>query len=287
MINTSQEIFVGSKQLQVHDEENNLSFNLLLEYPCYQVSSPIKFGPYTMDVSPDAKICEGQFPLIIISHGNGGSHLIYRSISTYLAKRGYIVAMIEHYGNNRNNNELEYTIRNLQYRPRHVSLSIDYLLSQPLFGEHISKDKIVIIGHSMGGYTALALAGGIPHTEEGIKVEVNKDDRIKALVLLAPAAGWFKHSMHDVNIPVVLYMAEHDIFTPAWNADIIKNGILDKSLVNHHEIKNAGHYSFITPFPEAMKNQNFPPSTDPDDFDREAFHQILPKEIFEFLNEKL
>ena len=195
--------------------------------------------------------------------------------------------MIEHYGNNRNNNELEYTIHNLQYRPRHVSLSIDYLLSQPSIGEHIIKDKIAIIGHSMGGYTALALAGGLPHTEEGIKVDVNKDDRIKALVLLAPGAGWFKHSLQDVTTPILLYTAEHDIFTPAWNADIIKNGIQDKSLVTHHEIKNAGHYSFITPFPEAMKNPNFAPSTDPDGFDREAFHQILPTEIFEFLNEKL
>lgn len=287
MTNTSRETFLGSKHLQVLDEENNLFFNLLLQYPCYQASSPTKFGPYTMDVSLDAQFCEGLFPLIIISHGNGGSHLIYRSISTYLAKRGYIVAMIEHYGNNRNNNELEYTIHNLQYRPRHISLSIDYLLSQHLIGEHINQDKIAIIGHSMGGYTALVLAGGIPHTEEGIKVEVNKDDRIKALVLLAPAAGWFKHSMHDVNIPILLYMAEHDIFTPAWNADIIKDGVQDKSLVIHREIKNAGHYSFITPFPDAMKNPNFPPSTDPEGFDREAFHQILPKEIFAFLTEKL
>lgn len=287
MLSTSQEIFVGSMQLQVHDEENHLSFNLLLQYPCYQASSPIKFGPYTMDVSPDAPICEGQFPLVFISHGNGGSHLIYRSISTYLAKRGFIVAMIEHYGNNRNNNELEYTISNLQFRPRHVSLSIDYLLSQTPFSDHINQNKIAIIGHSMGGYTALALAGGIPHTVEGIKVEVNKDDRIKALVLLAPAAGWFKHSLNDITTPILLYTAEHDIFTPTWNADIIKDGIHYTSLVKHHEIKNAGHYSFITPFPEAMKNPNFAPSTDPEGFDREAFHQILPKEIFAFLTEKL
>jgi len=28
-----------------------------------------------------------------------------------------------------------------------------------------------IIGHSMGGYAALALAGGIPRTKEGKKIE--------------------------------------------------------------------------------------------------------------------
>jgi hypothetical protein len=52
-------------------------------------------------------------------------------------------------------------------------------------------------------------------------------------------------------------------------------------------IKNARHYSFNTTFPEAMKNPNFDPSTDPDGYDREALHRILSIEIFEFLNEKV
>lgn len=101
------EIFVGSKQLTVKDEINNISFPVLVQYPTYETPRPIAFGPYTMNVSPDAEIIEGQLPLIIISHGNGGSHLLYRTISTHLAKNGYIVAMLEHYGNNRNNNTLE------------------------------------------------------------------------------------------------------------------------------------------------------------------------------------
>ncbi|KUO74322.1 MAG: hypothetical protein APF81_02830 [Desulfosporosinus sp. BRH_c37] len=64
----------------------------------------------------------------MISHGNGGSHLLYRTISTHLANNGFIVAMVEHYGNNRNNNELENTEENLILRPKHLSLTIDKLL---------------------------------------------------------------------------------------------------------------------------------------------------------------
>ena len=104
------EIFVGSKQLIIKDEIKNISFPVLLHYPTFETSKPIAFGPYTMNVSPDAEMIDGQFPLIIISHGNGGSHLLYRTISTHLAKNGYIVAMLEHYGNNRNDNTLENTI---------------------------------------------------------------------------------------------------------------------------------------------------------------------------------
>ena len=36
-----------------------------------------------------------------------------------------------------------------------------------------------------------------------------------------------------------------------------------------------------------MKRADFPPSTDPEGFDRELFHKQLPIDILEFLNDKL
>lgn len=290
MTDNKLELFVGSRLFQVKDETNDISFPVLVQYPTHQPSSPTNFGPYTMDVCSDAKIIDGKFPLVVISHGNSGSHLLYRTISTFIAKRGYIVAMLEHYGNNRNNNELEKSIKNLQYRPRHVSLTIDFLLSENIFGQSISIDKIAIVGHSFGGYTALALAGGKPWTQTGQQVEVQNDPRIKALILMAPAAAFFipKNSLDKVNIPILLLIAEHDQFTPKkWTADVVLNGVPDKSKVTLKTISNAGHFSFISPFPATMKNPNFLPSTDPDEFDREEFHKQLPTEILNFLNKKL
>ncbi len=280
-------VFVGSRQLQVKDDANNISFPVLLQYPTHQPSAPTNFGPYTMEVSVDANIMEGQFPLVIISHGNGGSHLIYRSISTFLAKHGYIVAMPEHFGNNRNNNTLENTVSNLQYRPRHISLVIDALLAAPWCKGNIATAKIAVIGHSMGGYTALALAGGVPRSLEGQVIQVEADARVKAIVLMAPGAGWFSNSLHHVSIPILLLMAEHDPVTPSWNADVVLHNVPDKSLVSFRTIKNAGHFSFISPFPASMKNPNFPPALDPVGFDRESFHQQLPAEIINFLNRQL
>src|SRR6187402_3400030 len=193
------EIFAGSKQMQVRDIEKDISFPVLVHYPTNRPSLPTAFGPYIMDVSPDADIIERRFPLVIISHGNGGSHLLYRTISTRLAKNGYIVAMLQHHGNNRNDNHLENTIENLINRPHHVSLTIDALLNKDTFGNSIAANKIAVIGHSMGGYTALALAGGVPRTKEGEKVETTADKRVKAIVLLAPGVGWFMNSMDKVN----------------------------------------------------------------------------------------
>ena len=280
-------INVGCKEIQIKDEGKDIVFNVLVQYPTIDLTSPTAFGPYTMNVSINAKLLEGRFPLVMISHGSGGSHLLYRTISTHLVKNGFIVAMVEHYGNNRNNNELENTEENLILRPKHVSLTIDKLLSDSFFSNHIVADKIAVIGHSMGGYTALAMAGGIPRTKEGKIIETIADPRIKAIVLLAPGTGWFMNGLDKVSIPILMLTAEHDPFTPAWNAEVVIKSIPDKSLVTFRQIENAGHFSFISPFPATMKNPKFLPSTDPEGFDREKFHVQLPIEILAYLNNKL
>lgn len=279
-------IFVGSRQIKVSDKTLNISFPVLVQYPTHQPSAKTAFGPYLMDVSIDADVIQGQFPLVIISHGNGGSHLLYRSISTHLAKHGYIVAMLEHYGNNRNNNQLENTNENLINRPKHISLTIDELLKDSL-SKSVLKKSIAVIGHSMGGYTALALAGGLPRTREGEVIQCTPDQRVKVIVLLAPGTGWFINSLENVTIPILMLVAEHDTITPDWNAEIVLKYIPDKSQVTYRKVENAGHFSFLTPFPDAMKKIGFLPATDPAGFNREQFHQQLPTEILNFLTEKL
>jgi predicted dienelactone hydrolase len=293
MNNNNSDVFAGSKQIQVKDETNGISFSVLVHYPTHQPSSPTNFGPYTLDVCVDAKIIAGQFPLVVVSHGRSaanGSSFRFRTISTFLAKSGYIVACIEHYGNDHPDKNFQTSIENLSYRPKHISLTIDNLLSDQTFGQSILFDKIAILGHSLGGYAALAVAGGKPWAQTGQPIEVQNDPRIKALILMAPAAAFFipEHALYKVDIPMLLLIAEQDEITPLkWTADVILNGVPDKSKVTLKTISNAGHFSFISPFPAAMKKPNFRPATDPEGFDREEFHKILPTEVLNFLNEKL
>ncbi len=282
-------MFAGSRQLQVWDEEQGISFPAVVMYPTAVPSAPTAFGPYTIDVSPDAPISGGSFPVVVVSHGNSGSHLLYRSVCTHLAKGGYVVAMLEHPGNNRNNNELAGTYQNLVNRPRHVRLTIDAVLADPLFKASTQADNVAIIGHSIGGYTALAVAGGLPWSEDFRRVEVVADPRVKALVILAPATPWFmaEGSLRNVQVPILMLTAEHDPHTPSWHADLVLNGVADRNRVTHRVVENAGHFSFLTPFPAKMKSAGFPPATDPEGFDREKFHQVLPGEVLEFLNRHL
>ena len=292
--------FVGCCEITIVDERKDLTFPMLAMYPTYIPSKPVTFGPYSLDVSIDAPVEDGSFPLVMISHGSGGSNLAYRTLGMHLAKNGFVVCLPEHPFNNRNNNALEGSIENMIDRPRHISLAINNILSNDRFKKFLQMDNVAVIGHSMGGYTALALTGGIPHTKHQInyeptckihsqQIDVVSDSRIKAVVLFAPAAGWFMSdgALRNVHIPVLMFTAEHDEFTPYFHAEIIMNGISGSSQLSHRVVKNAGHFSFLGSFPESIKHQVGAPAKDPKDFDRDKFHQELNFEVLEFLQKTL
>ena len=163
---------VGAQRLVVADKQNEIDFPVLVLYPASEPSSIINLGPFSAEATWDTPIRTGRFPAVIISHGTGGNHLGYLGFAQHLADQGFIVAMPEHHGNNRNDNTLEGTMENLEYRPRHISLLIDALSIDPQLCNSISEEKVAIIGHSMGGYTALAVAGGEPWSESRRKVPV-------------------------------------------------------------------------------------------------------------------
>jgi predicted dienelactone hydrolase len=277
---------VGILSLLVNDKIENISFPALVFYPSDMVSKETKFGPYILDVASDSTIRSGSFPLVIISHGNGSSPLAYRTLAFGLAQAGFIVAVPEHFGNNRNENHLEGTTENLELRPRHIINTINCIYADERFQKVLQLDQVAVIGHSMGGYTALAVAGGNPWIGIHQKIEIKSDSRIKALVLFAPATAWFgpRHSLDKISASILMYTAEHDTVTTAWQGQLIED-YLPKQLI-HHKIKNAGHFSFLSPFPEEMKKLAFPPSTDPAGFDRVEFHKRLNSEVIAFLNQE-
>ena len=211
------------------------------------------------------------------------------TISTHLARNGYIVAMLEHSGNNRTNNELAETDKNLTFRTRHIRLTLDAVSHDPWFQSSIQPDNAAIIGHSIGGTTALAVAGGIPWSRNRQKIEVESDSRVKALVLLAPATDFYlaSDSLRDVKVPILMFFGSKDYLALHCQPEVVLNGVAERTQVTSRIVENAGHFSFISPFPPQMKNPGFPPSNDPDGFDREKFHEKLPGELLQYLDKKL
>ncbi len=279
---------VGSLNLNVSDPEKNLTFPALTLYPTREAAKTVSFGKYQLQLAPDAAPAEGVFPLVVISHGGGGNPLLYRDLATHLVQAGFVVSLPEHPGNNRNDNSLEGKSENLENRPRHLKLTSDTVMAEAKLKDIVRTDKTAVIGHSLGGYSALAAAGGLPWMSMNEKLMVEADSRIHAVVLMAPATAWFVRSgsLRNVTASILLYHAEHDNLTTMWQAQLVQDYVQDKSQLRMVKVDNAGHYSFLCPFPPEMVSPNFPPSVDPPGFDRAALHVRMNEEIKHFLLEK-
>ena len=309
--------YVAYKKVTVKSEATADSFPVALVYPSKTPSKDVKFGPFTMQLSIGAKIAEGKFPLVIISHGSGGTNLGHRSIAFELVNNGYVVGMPLHPRNNFKNNIDEGTLENWINRPIHINESIEAIISDSTVSKNIDASKIAIVGHSAGGYTTMSTAGGVADTQTiidycqsnkkgrdvfcdmgkgnpskatGVKISNPIDVRIKAIVMMAPVGILFnaKDSLKKVNIPTLLLNAEKDeLLIEPYHSETIANNFINKDLISYCTIPNAGHYSFITPFPQAIRSRLGEVAADPEGFHREAFHQLLSKDIVQFIDTAL
>jgi pimeloyl-ACP methyl ester carboxylesterase len=96
-------------------------------------------------------------------------------------------------------------------------------------------DTVAVVGHSMGRYTALAMAGHQPSTEHRQPVDVTAEARVKALVLFAPATTGFiaRGALRRVGVPIPLRSAGHDSYTPGWQGDVVRHGVPDPGMSWH------------------------------------------------------
>jgi predicted dienelactone hydrolase len=100
-------------------------------------------------------------PLVVLSHGTGGSAIMLAWLGETLASAGYIVAGIDHHGNTAAEPTPSAAGFTLWWeRATDVSRVIDRLLADSVFGPHIDRNAIGVAGFSLGGYTAVLLAGG-------------------------------------------------------------------------------------------------------------------------------
>ena len=177
--------------------------------------------------APDFADADTKYPLILLSHGST-AHGIYDIGHAHdLSRSGYIVAVL-FYGDERTPNEWGRESHWNFLRPLYTSKVIDDLLAHPEFGPRIDKDNIGVSGHSFGGFTALAMAGGqINGTEETSHDYSTYDPRVSAAVLAAPWVG-NKHTLFDfyafteensslknITIPVITLFGTNDEATTA------------------------------------------------------------------------
>ena len=106
----------GYRAIQVSDETQKATLPVAFLDPALAEERRENFGPHSIAVAKGANVAASTLPLILISHGNGGTPWAYRDLAKHLARSGYVVALPEHIGNSRSENSLEKTAANLENR---------------------------------------------------------------------------------------------------------------------------------------------------------------------------
>lgn len=160
---------VGFAAIQVHDPVNGGNMSGYVFYPSAIPKSVTSLGPYELDATANAAAIAGAKPLVMISHGHGGSDLGHHDLATYLASHGFIVAAILHPKDNFRDSSGDGHAVVMAGRPIQISATISYLLQSPRWRPLIDPGRIGVAGFSNGGYTSLLLAGAVPRFTDIIR----------------------------------------------------------------------------------------------------------------------
>ena len=287
--------------------------------------------PYfrTHPVVPDAPFAPAhkRYPLIVLSHGTGGSADTMEWLGSALAAAGYIVAGVDHPGNSAVEPQTWDGFTLWWERATDISQMLDALLVDPVIGPHIDAGRIGAAGFSLGGYTVLELAGArtnlpaflafcrspqadsVCHPPEMERVmdkpgegtppsaeraaslarsgKSYRDPRIRAVFAIAPAVGQAFDQQSFAGVTVPISLLGGD-------ADVhVSPGTNLRHIADLYPaakvtmMPGAGHYTFIQSCQPAAIERLGLVCRDNPGIDREAVHDAAAIEARRFFAETL
>ncbi len=201
----------GLKIVTVPADASGPAIKVAVWYPSADKPSPVAFGSLTVLAAQDGSIAGQGLPLVVLSHGRGGSFVGHHDTDEHLADAGFVVAAINHPGDNATDKSLFYDLSIYRQRPLDVKRVIDYVTGAAPWATAIDPNRIGIYGFSRGGYTALVAIGADPdfalavplcdgrtdkvcnqiRAQDYPKEPLTHDRRIKAAVIADPLSVFF------------------------------------------------------------------------------------------------
>ena len=307
---------LGVQVAGVVDVDGN-TFPVGVWYPADIAPTPaVGGGAGDLGGVKNAPIAGRGLPLVVISHGNGGGMMGHIDLVLTLASAGYVVAALNHPGDNfqdasASGSATLYSGRNRQFR-----LTVEHLLTKWAGHEAIDAERVGAFGFSAGGFTVLTAVGAQPdmqlipkqcaqapeficdvlrhekspllYSEAPAGEPMQASRGIKAAVVAGPGLGFTMTpaSMAGVTVPVQVWSGEKDDFVPyASNAKIIVDSLESNGRkAEFHSVPNAAHLSFLSPCGPVKNAER---CKDPEGFDRDAFHAEMNKDVLRFFDRNL
>ncbi|MBS9440672.1 alpha/beta hydrolase family protein [Photorhabdus heterorhabditis] len=295
----------GFSLIDVPADEQGPEMHGAVWYPCQSPAGQFQLGPFTLPGVRDCVASGSMWSLVIISHGSAGSFLGHHDTAEALADAGFVVAAINHPGDNFQDVSDQGHLRVFVNRPNDIKRLIDFMTGTWPEHTHLASGEIGFFGFSRGGYTGLAAAGAKPDygmaanfclrddlplckeaREREFLVLPKSDIRIRAFVLADPLNLFSQDGFKSVSAPIQLWASEFGgDGVVLKDIESIRNAL--RFAPEFHIAKNAGHFSFLAPCTIRQKRDVPIICTDPAGFDRINFHKEFNDEVIQFFKRTL
>lgn len=147
-----------------HDGDATL--RLIIWYPASKPETQVIVGPpgspifIAGAVARDAPFADvARHPLILLSHGFGGSARQMTWLGAALARHGYVAVAVDHPGANSIDGVSDAGAYAPWAQATDLRAAPDFALGQPELAPHIDRDRIGVAGFALGGYASLLIVG--------------------------------------------------------------------------------------------------------------------------------
>ena len=314
-------------RLEHVDPKSSRPLNVAIWYPTQQERPRENMGANMVFVGTEAVVnaepSSGAHPLLLISHGYGGSWRNLNWLAQPLAAQGYIVAAPDHPGTT-TFDKTPAAAAQLWERSRDLRRVMDRLIADPELAGQVDRRRIAALGHSLGGWTVLQLAGarfdsrrflndcqqhaelsgcriaqtlGIGQAAEDKLDGDSSDPRIRAVISLdlGLARGFTPDSLRKIHIPVLIMSAGAD---SRELPVVLESGYLTRYIAprwqRYIRVSGATHFSFMQlckPGAETIIEAEAPGEgivcRDGAFANRRGIHELLLTEISTFLRRAL
>ena len=142
------------------------ALRLIIWYPASEPEARISVGPpgspifINGTVARDAPFADGaRHPLILLSHGFGGSARQMTWLGAALARHGYVAVAVDHPGANSIDGVSDAGAYAPWAQATDLRVALDFVLGQPELARHIDSGRIGAAGFALGGYASLLAVG--------------------------------------------------------------------------------------------------------------------------------
>ncbi|WP_445490698.1 alpha/beta hydrolase family protein [Rhodopseudomonas sp. RCAM05734] len=215
----------------------------------------------------DCPITGTKLPLVIISHGRGGWFGGHNDVAEALADAGFVVAAINHPGDNGNDRSQSDSLSVMASRPADIIRLLDFMVNNWKDKAALDPNRIGFFGFSKGGYTGLVLGGATLDFQRfatyctndtqfcaqvrsgDVPRDLPRDSRIKAAVLADPAMSvvFTSQTLAGIGIPLQVWRSElgdKSVGIDPEGVARVARGLPGKPDI--HAVP-AGHFAFLPP----------------------------------------